>query len=362
MSNLVYIGSRETGFFTEQIAARYNMEVQYVSSNGHIEQQVNDILYLAQVKCIVYDVQQYIDDPETIRDEILKIQNCNGARPIIYAPGFLTFSQIIVTLYEGGISEFVLASDLSEQRAQLEKCINGYYTKNGISELETLKTLTEQEEQLKDELRYTTIGVVGTLNRIGATTQALHIIKYLIAKGYTACYIHINDTDYIKELQEWWGAEIEDEYIGKIVYEGIDHFYKMEYLTEIKKLGYDFYVYDYGSLTSHFNRESFLERDIKIYVLGWKPLEMRATYKLLQNPIYAGGKYILSFGDELPDDDIEGIMGERKTDTIAPIRCTEPYKLYDLTAYDSILQIETQLPEEEQKKGGFFKFWGGKQK
>lgn len=158
------------------------------------------------------------------------------------------------------------------------------------------------------------------------------------------------------------GAEIEDEYIGKIVYEGIDHFYKMEYLTEIKKLGYDFYVYDYGSLTSHFNRESFLERDIKIYVLGWKPLEMRATYKLLQNPIYAGGKYILSFGDELPDDDIEGIMGERKTDTIAPIRCTEPYKLYDLTAYDSILQIETQLPEEEQKKGGFFKFWGGKQK
>lgn len=188
----------------------------------------------------MYDIQQYIDDPEIICEEILKIQNCNGATPIIYAPGFSTFSRVIVALYEGGISEFILASDLSEQRSQLEKCMNGYYSKNGIAELEVIKTLSEQEAQLKDELKYTTIGVVGTANRIGTTTQALHITKYLIAKGYTACYVHINNTDYIKDLQEWWGAEIQDNFIGKVVYEGIDHFYKTEHLTEIKNLDMTF--------------------------------------------------------------------------------------------------------------------------
>lgn len=357
----MFVGSREVGFFSEQVASRYNLEVEYIPSNGHITQQINEILYISQVQCIVYDIQQYIDDPEIICEEILKIQNCNGATPIIYAPGFSTFSRVIVALYEGGISEFILASDLSEQRSQLEKCMNGYYSKNGIAELEVIKTLSEQEAQLKDELKYTTIGVVGTANRIGTTTQALHITKYLIAKGYTACYVHINNTDYIKDLQEWWGAEIQDDFIGKVVYEGIDHFYKTEHLTEIKKLGYDFYVYDYGSFTNHFNRESFLERDIKIYVLGWKPSEMQATFKLLQSKIHADGKYILSFGDELPEEDIEGIMGERKNSTIVPTRCTEPYKLYDVTAYDPIFQLDTRI-EEEPKRKGFFKLFGGKNK
>lgn len=361
MSNLVFVGSREIGFFSEQVASRYNLEVEYIPSNGHITQQINEILYISQVQCIVYDIQQYIDDPEIICEEILKIQNCNGATPIIYAPGFSTFSRVIVALYEGGISEFILASDLSEQRSQLEKSMNGYYSKNGIAELEVIKTLSEQEAQLKDELKYTTIGVVGTANRIGTTTQALHITKYLIAKGYTACYVHINNTDYIKDLQEWWGAEIQDDFIGKVVYEGIDHFYKTEHLTEIKKLGYDFYVYDYGSFTNHFNRESFLERDIKIYVLGWKPSEMQATFKLLQSKIHTDGKYILSFGDELPEEDIEGIMGERKNSTIVPTRCTEPYKLYDVNTYDPIFQLDARI-EEEPKRKGFFKLFGGKNK
>ena len=147
----------------------------------------------------------------------------------------------------------------------------------------------------------------------------------------------------------------------KVVYEGIDHFYKTEHLTEIKKLGYDFYVYDYGSFTNHFNRESFLERDIKIYVLGWKPSEMQATFKLLQSKIHTDGKYILSFGDELPEEDIEGIMGERKNSTIVPTRCTEPYKLYDVTTYDPIFQLDARI-EEEPKRKGFFKLFGGKNK
>ena len=360
MGILAFVGNREAGFFTEQIAARFSCEVEYVQSNGHIEQQVNDILYIPQLKYIVYDIQQYIDDPETIRDEIVKIQNCNNAKPIIYAPGYLMSSKIIITLYDFGFTEFILATDLADQRDQLEKCINGYYEENGISELESFRSLEEQEEQLKSEIKYTTIGIVGTQPRIGTTTQALHIIKYLIANGYKACYIHINDTNYIQELQEWWGADQVDEFLGQITYEGIDHFYKIEHLTEIKKLGYDFYVYDYGALTSRFNRESFLEKDIKIYVLGWKPLEMRATYKLLQSSIYIEGKYILSFGDELPEEDIEGIMGERMADTAIPKRCTEPYKLFDPHAYDSILQIQSKITDEKQNPKKFFGLFGGK--
>ena len=362
MGKLLFVGSREKGFFCETIAERYHCSVEYIEQSGHIEQQVNSILYIPQEKYIVYDISQYIDEPEQILSEILKIKNSNAAMPIIYAAGCLPTSQLVSILYESGnISEFILATDLSEMRSQLEKCINGYYERNGIDELASLQLLSEQEEELKAELQFQTIGVVGTQARIGTTTQALHIVKYLIGKGYKACYIHINNTAYITELQEWWGADQIDEFTGKLVYEGIDHFFRIEQLSEIKKLGYDYYVYDYGALTGHFNRESFLERDIRVYVLGWKPSELQATYKLLQNKIYADGKYILSFGDELPEEDIEGIMGDRTEDTIAPLRCTEPYKLFFPDAYDKLLSIEKKEQDEENTKPkGIFNLFGGK--
>lgn len=364
MGTLIFVGSREKGFFCETVADRYGLTVEYIDESGHIEQQVNSILYIPQVVYVVYDVTQYIDDPSVILDHILKIKNCNTATPIIYAPGFMASTQLVSLLYEsGGINEFILSYDLPEQRTQLEKCMNGYYAKNGIDELVSLQSLKEQEEQLKAELQYQTIGIVGSQERIGTTTQALHIVKYLISKGYKACYIHINNTNYINELREWWGANQIDDITGKLVYEGVDHFYKIEQLSEIKKLGYDYYIYDYGSMTGHFNRESFLERDIKIYVMGWKPTEMFATYKLLQNKIYTDGKYILSFGDELPDEDIEGIMGERIVDTVVPLRCTEPYKLFYPDAYDKILQIENNTTEEPNTKSkGIFSLFKGKGK
>lgn len=360
MGTIIFCGTREVGFFCESIAERYGHAIEYVEPDGHIEQQVNTILYIPQAKYIIYDIGQYIDSPEQIRDEILKIKNCNNAVPIIYAPGYLPASQMVSVLYDSGINEFILASDLSDQKSQLEKCINGYYARNGIQELMSLQLLSEQEQELKSELKYTTIGIVGSQERIGTTTQALHIVKYLTSKGYKACYIHINNTNYINELKEWWDADDIDEYFGRLTYEGVDHYYKIEQLSEIKKRGYDFYVYDYGSISGHFNRESFLERDIKIYVLGWKPTEMASTYKLLQSKIYIDGKYILSFGDDLPEEDIEGIMGDLIEDTVVPKRCTEPYKLFELDAYDNILHVDQKPPESVQEKPkGLFKFLGG---
>lgn len=242
------------GYFCEKIAERFQLSLEYVSSNGHIEQQINEILFLENVEYVVYDISQYIDPSEVIRDEICKIKTCNGAIPIIYASGFLLSSQIIVLLYEVGICEFITATNLSEQSMQLEKCIHGYYKQNGIQELDALVTMAEQEEQLKAEYKYTSIGVAGTLSRIGSTTQALHIVKYFIAKGYKACYIQLNDSSYIADLKEWWDADVSDDLTGKLTYEGIDHFYKIEQLAEVKKMGYDYYVYDYGALTGHFNR------------------------------------------------------------------------------------------------------------
>lgn len=355
MSTILFIGEQEKGYFIEDIAKKRELQTDYIKSNGHIKYQTNTILEKSNVDYMVYDIDQYIDSAEEIVKEIDAVRKCNNAKAIIYASGYLPTSTIIVDLYTLGIKEFILSTNLTDMKDQLEKCMNGYYETNGMDEFEKIQSLIEVEEEIKEQNNFKMIGVAGAMNRIGTTTQALHIVKYLNLKGYKACYIHMNDTDCIEATRTWWVSDCEDE-IGKLTLENVDHFYKVEKISDIKRLGYDYYVYDYGAyFNPNFNKVSFLEKDIKIFVIGIKPQEMPHSYQLIESAFYDDVKYIISFADEIEEDDIRDLMGDKAKDTIVPKRCTEPYKLFEPDVYKTIIPVESRIKEKEnhKKKRGF---------
>lgn len=350
MKKLLFVGAEEVGFFAGEIAHYKGMDFDYVNTNGHITYQVNEILEHKNVTYLVFDVGQYLDSPVEIAEEIKSIINCNGAKAIIYAAGFIPQSDMVLTLYEQGFKEFILSSLVSEQKDQLEKCMNGYFEVNGMQELNTI-TLETQEEELKEKYSFKTIAVAGSVDRIGTTTQSMHIIKYLQINGYKACYVHMNSKDYIKNVKEYYNPDSIDEEMGKLVLEGIDHYYRIEKLSDVKKQGYDYYVYNYGTYgDKDFNLISFLEKDIKILVLGYKPMEMAYAEKVMQGILYEDVKYIFSFADEIPEEEIAELMGEKMQDTIIPKRCTEIYKLFEPEAYKKIIPVEAAAEEEKKKK------------
>lgn len=56
-----------------------------------------------------------------------------------------------------------------------------------------------------------------------------------------------------------------DEQLGKITYQNVDMFYKKDKISDILKLGYDYYIYDFGTYRpDDFVLISFLEKNHKI--------------------------------------------------------------------------------------------------
>lgn len=355
MGKIVFVGEREKGYFIEDVAQKISLEYAYVESHGHIKYQSNSILAVPDVKYMVFDIEQYIDGADVIAKEIEAIQKCNNAEAIIYASGYLSTSTVIVELCKLGIKGYIFATNLSDMKDQLMKCINGYYEVNGIEELKMIN-LQDAEEEIKETYNFKMIGVAGSERRIGTTTQAIHIVKYLLYKGYKACYVHMNSTGFITETKEWYVNECDDE-IGKLTIEGVDHFYKVEKISDIKRLGYDYYVYDYGAyFDPNFNKVSFLEKDVKIFVLGYKAQEMAYTYKLVSNVFYDDVKYIFSFGRHLEQSEIDGLMEEKAKDTIVPLDCDDMYIFTEPELYEKIIPVDDikEEPVLKKKKRRFF--------
>lgn len=347
---ILFIGDKERGYFIEEVARQMNTDCGYVLSNGHIKEQTNDILLHQGVEFILYDIEGYIDEASEIAKEIANIQKCNNAKPIIYAPGYNPKSQIIRELLYFDIKNYILGTNLSDMKDQLIKNITGYYDENGFEILEYIKQ-EETEKESRENYNFKLIGIAGACQRIGTTTHAIQIVKYLILKGYKACYIHINNTQYIENMKEWFNVETDLD-LGKITYQSIDHFYNIEKISDIKQLGYDYYIYDYGVyFNPDFNKVSFLEKDIRLFVVGSEPTELPKTYDIIQNAFYDNAKYMFNYASPNEEKEIKVLMDEKADDTyIYSIFTPDKYVLGDIRIYEQMIPVEGKNVESVQKK------------
>lgn len=188
---ILFVGSREKGYFCEDVAKKAGLSIEYIRENIHISKQTEDILiYKEKCKYIIYQIEQYADDVDEIVKWILKIQDALNVKTIIYAVGFSVRSQIIMELWKNGIKNYVFSSFLADQKEDLELCLNDYYETFGYEEKRGISFEIDEEEEIKEEEQhYTsakTIGIAGAVPRMGTTTHALQFVKHLIFMGYKA--------------------------------------------------------------------------------------------------------------------------------------------------------------------------------
>lgn len=197
------------------------------------------------------------------------------------------------------------------------------------------------------------IGIAGAVQRMGTTTQAIQLVKYLMYKGYKACYIQMNNHGYVEELiDSYEGVEIE-EVIGKAVYQEVEMYYKLEKLPEVLKRDYDYFVYDYGVFSDRdFNKISFLEKDLQIFTVGTKPGEFMKTYQLIENNFYNSVLYIFNFvvDDKQERDDIYELMAEKEDVTFFAPDCRDPFRLCQTEFYESLFPVKAVVETVEPKK------------
>lgn len=292
---ILFVGSEEKGYFIRDIADKHGWRAAFVKQSLSIESQVKEILSCQDCKFVIYDIEQYAEPAEEIASVIHRVQLANNAEPVIFAPGYNPQSDMIMYLTYQEIRNYIFGDSLSDKKEELERCIRGDY--------ESMTDLKKNfEPQQKEELlsyRGTaarSVGIAGAVQRMGTTTQAIQFVKYLMLKGYRACYIQMNNHGWIEELAEAYEDVAKDGELGKAVYQGVEMFYKLEKLPEVLKQGYDYYIYDYGVYSERdFNKVSFLEKDLQIFVVGTKPGEFMKTYDLIENNFYNNVIYIFNF-------------------------------------------------------------------
>ena len=86
---VIFVGETIKGGFVREVLEKEGTELIFISPDAHIKEQKGEILLRAsQGGCtnIIYDVEDYLDDPDVLIHEMMLIRKANGAEPIIYTP------------------------------------------------------------------------------------------------------------------------------------------------------------------------------------------------------------------------------------------------------------------------------------
>ena len=133
-----------------------------------------------------------------------------------------------------------------------------------------------QKSQQRSVSRTLKIAVIGAMRRIGTTTVALQLVKYLNdQEEHAAAYLQYNNSDFITDLKEICCADVDTGKPDKITFANTDIFSDPRKVNGIISSGYQYIVYDYGDIKS-ISQSSAFEKDIIILVGGAEPDEIRA--------------------------------------------------------------------------------------
>lgn len=373
---LLFVGTKMQGYFIEEVSNANNWHLDYVETPENVE--IENLLSQVVTKAvnvydyIIYDVTSCLSEAEKIAEIVDRIRSVNGIKPILIVNSVNANNVVVRACLDRKISNFINrgAGTISDLKEELIFNVTELYDKSGREEVEEIQRELEKERINANQIR--TIGVAGVCRRIGTTTQAVQITKYLATKGYEACLVEMNEIKYPNIRQSYNGksanlsyiemcylgfkAERSDEEKGYVRIDGVDLFYKAERLHEILKLGYDFYVYDYGAYNEkYFNKTAFDKDEVQILVCGSDPCELDCLIPIVDNAGYNSAKLIFSFTDDENAKDIcrlfEGLSSRCffTGDVRDPFSFSEDTK----TFYDSLFDIEeneTNLPKKEKKK------------
>lgn len=357
---LLFVGDDIVGYWVEEPSKLNGESVEYVKSSLDIKEQTNEILRSRNEKInyVVYDLEQYSISAAEIVAEIYNIYQAGNAEPIFLATAFLPSSDLIVRLQERGFNKFIFEYSDGKKKSELEKCMNGYY------DVQKPENLLDVAEKITIQKKRTMIGVGGACQRMGTTTQAMQLVKHLLYCGKKACYIEVNSTRFIQELLNTFEVEEHNENVGKVRFSNIDLYYRQELIPEVLQMDYDYYVYDYGVFNSKdFNKVSFLEKDIKIMVLGSNPGELQKSTELIDSVFYQNVNYIFNFTAPSDQEDLVANMGDKGQQTYFMNYCPDMFIYVPAKYYDYIFeQIGDDFSEKpnDTKKSKWP--WGRKKK
>lgn len=195
-----------------------------------------------------------------------------------------------------------------------------------------------------------TIGVIGIMNRIGTTTQAVQITQFLTSLEHKSCYIQKNDSQFIDSVEHYLYGAVIDSNTECLHYNNLN-MYKKNNSTFSNN--YEYEIYDYGFIEESIPSE-FFAKDIRIVVCGGTPEEVQRLTEL--TPLLYGDtglKYVFSFISSSDEKFILDIMSDKRNECYFAPYTPDCFTLTEESTnlcYD-VLGIEKPQPTKKRKRG-----------
>ena len=363
---IYFVGEQEKGYFIPEVAQKREEKYEYSGFVSDLDVLAKTILTAAYPIVILHLPTLVVMDYNNIGQFCKNISIANSnIRLVVMAEGYNINSKIIQAAISAGVRHFMLGTNAAKLKQELTDALDDKPSIEHIfdtlpTEEQRTKKKTEIEEGFKSSR---TIAVAGSQSRIGTTTQALQIVKHLLLQGFTACYIQLDSSDYVRKIAEFYFDAIDSPNEGLIQYQNIDMYYKQELITDILAKNYDYYVYDFGNvLDKDFTLMQFLEKDTKIIVCGSKANELPYMQTVLELMSGSNVEYVFSFTSETDRKDILDNMEDKKKHTHFADYVPDPFS-YMPSSKELFSFINTDKPKndpEPKRKFGFFSF--GKKK
>lgn len=357
MKKLLFLGEQKNSYFIKEAANQYGCEIEIsgyvVSSTSMVDRALVD-----NYDYILIDVSGLLMSPLDLKECVEQILIGSQARVAVMGQGMSMTTAIIQAAVEAGIHNVLLSV---YPREISEDCIEFL---SGNSNIETKKD--QMNNTVYDEVKImpfakinierTTIGVAGTIERIGVTTQAIQLCKWLKMKGKNVCYIQMNDSGYVENLKVFYENVVVDEAQGCVSYENVEMYYDKARIDEILNRNYDFYVYDYGTITNeYFQKTSFFEKNYKIVVTGTKPTELNSFNQCMEELYHKHIHYVFSFVSEGDRENVMEMMSDKDKYSYLAGVTLDMFSLNsdNISNFEKIVPLEEEIEEEPEKKGLF---------
>lgn len=345
---ILFVGNQSEGYFVSDVAAEQKETVTYTGTFPSLSDAA-DAMLESPYDVILCNVEELPGSHADIADVLLRVQKATKSTLLVLARRYSPQSELMQPLLASGfpLSHVILSDNLPDIKAQLGKLLQG----EEPAEIPVLEPPCPPQAAPGNTppRSVRSIAVVGANSRMGTTTQAIQMVKYLQFRGKTACCVQMNPSSFLTDLKNTYEITGEDASLGKITFQNVDLF-TQEKISRILQLGYAFYVYDYG-VWEEVSRTSFLEKDRKFLVCGISPQELPFTNRAISACYDAGVEYLFNLVPPGDRESILAMMEEQADRAYFPAYTPDPfvYSSQQNECYDAIFRDILHTGQSETK-------------
>ena len=313
---VLFIGGETTYHLFDDIAKRTESEIVPFYGVTKTEGEIINAALSDTYAMIILNVPEIINAQNQISEIIETIQKSVKTNFVVMAEGYTSKSSLIVEAAQNGVSYFMLSDIGADRNRVFVDTLAGVKNVYDIMQTdeENQTNVVEKQKQktrnARKKYKSISVGIAGAINRIGCTSVAIQLIKFLFSQGKSACLVDVSDTDYVKKCDEYYGTESIDYEHNRITIDGVDMYFDIsaDIISFVEIQGYDFIIYDMGNITDLPQKQTeFLQKKYRLLVTGSKPNEYEAFYSLLHSLYRTTISYLYNF---TPEADRESILAD----------------------------------------------------